>query len=63
MKSARPLKIPAPLAALDPEHSHGPAQLLANHPYRLEQIGIVGEHDGHIESAAEGVDQEMGRQS
>ena len=57
-----PAEDTAPLAALDPEHSHGLAQLLASHSYRFEQIGIVGDHDGHIEVAAEGVEQEMGRQ-
>jgi len=57
-----PAEDAAPLAAFDPEHSYGPAQLLPHHSYRFEQIGIVGDHDGHIEGAAEGVEQEMGRQ-
>jgi hypothetical protein len=57
-----PAEDTAPLAALDPEHAHGLAQLLASHSYRFEQISIVGDHDGHIEGAAEGVEQEMGRQ-
>ena len=62
----RPFRPPAegaaPLAALDPEHPHSPAQLFPHHSYRFEQIGTVGDHDGHIEGAAEGIEEEMGRQ-
>jgi hypothetical protein len=49
------------LAALDLQHANGPTQFLTDHPHRLKQIGIVGDHHSHIEGSAEGIEQEMGR--
>ncbi|MCU0294387.1 MAG: hypothetical protein MUF10_20765 [Thermoanaerobaculaceae bacterium] len=50
------------LAALDLQHANSPTQLLTDHPHRFKQIGIVGDHNSHIERPAEGIEHEMRRQ-